>query len=201
MEIITAGLVARSGRHDRLLAAARHGAGHCGRVLDGVRRQDHRLGDRAERLRRRLRRSRCPTSMGDGAVATVRCGVGRPRHAPCPGGGRVLRCSLPPTTSRSSPRCCARSSATSGSTLPDGLDDAAWIVNAYLIAFVAVMPIAGRDQRHRRPAAHVRRGLRAVHRRHDHHPDLVVARSVPGRPRADRDRRRCDGARRARGRR
>jgi MFS family permease len=31
-----------------------------------------------------------------------------------------------------------------GLTLPDGLDDAAWIVNAYLIAFVAVMPIAGR---------------------------------------------------------
>ena len=28
--------------------------------------------------------------------------------------------------------------------MPDGLDDAAWIVNAYLIAFVAVMPIAGR---------------------------------------------------------
>ena len=31
-----------------------------------------------------------------------------------------------------------------GLTIPDGLDDAAWIVNAYLIAFVAVMPIAGR---------------------------------------------------------
>ncbi|RZV45687.1 MAG: MFS transporter [Acidimicrobiales bacterium] len=31
-----------------------------------------------------------------------------------------------------------------GLTLPDGLDDAAWIVNVYLIAFVAVMPIAGR---------------------------------------------------------
>ncbi len=31
-----------------------------------------------------------------------------------------------------------------GLVLPDGLDDAAWIVNAYLIAFVAVMPIAGR---------------------------------------------------------
>ena len=31
-----------------------------------------------------------------------------------------------------------------GLILPDGLDDAAWIVNAYLIAFVAVMPIAGR---------------------------------------------------------
>ena len=31
-----------------------------------------------------------------------------------------------------------------GLLLPDGLDDAAWIVNAYLIAFVAVMPIAGR---------------------------------------------------------
>ncbi|HEY7627708.1 MAG TPA: MFS transporter, partial [Ilumatobacteraceae bacterium] len=31
-----------------------------------------------------------------------------------------------------------------GLGLPDGLDDAAWIVNAYLIAFVAVMPIAGR---------------------------------------------------------
>ena len=26
----------------------------------------------------------------------------------------------------------------------DGLDDAAWVVNAYLIAFVAIMPIAGR---------------------------------------------------------
>ena len=31
-----------------------------------------------------------------------------------------------------------------GLILPDGLDDAAWIVNAYLIAFVAIMPIAGR---------------------------------------------------------
>ena len=31
-----------------------------------------------------------------------------------------------------------------GLVLPDGLDDAAWIVNAYLIAFVAVMPISGR---------------------------------------------------------
>ena len=31
-----------------------------------------------------------------------------------------------------------------GLVLPDGLNDAAWIVNAYLIAFVAVMPIAGR---------------------------------------------------------
>ena len=31
-----------------------------------------------------------------------------------------------------------------GLVLPDGLDDAAWIVNAYLIAFVAVMPLAGR---------------------------------------------------------
>ncbi len=31
-----------------------------------------------------------------------------------------------------------------GLVLPDGLDDAAWIVNAYIIAFVAVMPIAGR---------------------------------------------------------
>lgn len=31
-----------------------------------------------------------------------------------------------------------------GITLPDGLDEAAWIVNSYLIAFVAVMPIAGR---------------------------------------------------------
>ncbi|WP_420452130.1 MFS transporter [Ilumatobacter sp.] len=31
-----------------------------------------------------------------------------------------------------------------GLSLPDGLDDAAWIVNAYLIAFVAVMPVAGR---------------------------------------------------------
>ena len=31
-----------------------------------------------------------------------------------------------------------------GLTLPDGLDDAAWIVNVYLIAFVGVMPIAGR---------------------------------------------------------
>ena len=31
-----------------------------------------------------------------------------------------------------------------GLILPDGLDDAAWVVNAYLIAFVAVMPIAGR---------------------------------------------------------
>ena len=31
-----------------------------------------------------------------------------------------------------------------GLQLPDGLDDAAWVVNAYLIAFIAVMPIAGR---------------------------------------------------------
>jgi len=31
-----------------------------------------------------------------------------------------------------------------GLVLPDGFNDAAWIVNAYLIAFVAVMPIAGR---------------------------------------------------------
>jgi len=31
-----------------------------------------------------------------------------------------------------------------GLVLPDGLDDAAWVVNAYLIAFVAVMPLAGR---------------------------------------------------------
>ena len=31
-----------------------------------------------------------------------------------------------------------------GLALPDGLDEAAWVVNAYLIAFVAVMPIAGR---------------------------------------------------------
>ena len=31
-----------------------------------------------------------------------------------------------------------------GLTLPDGLDDAAWIVNVYLIAFVGIMPIAGR---------------------------------------------------------
>lgn len=31
-----------------------------------------------------------------------------------------------------------------GVQLPDGLDDAAWVVNAYLIAFIAVMPIAGR---------------------------------------------------------
>ena len=28
--------------------------------------------------------------------------------------------------------------------LPDGLDDAAWIVNAYLIAYVVVMPFIGR---------------------------------------------------------
>jgi MFS family permease len=31
-----------------------------------------------------------------------------------------------------------------GLVLPDGLDEASWVVNAYLIAFVAVMPIAGR---------------------------------------------------------
>ena len=31
-----------------------------------------------------------------------------------------------------------------GLVMPDGLDDAAWVVNAYLIAFVAVMPLAGR---------------------------------------------------------
>ena len=31
-----------------------------------------------------------------------------------------------------------------GLVLPDGLDDAAWVVNAYLIAFVAIMPVAGR---------------------------------------------------------
>ena len=28
--------------------------------------------------------------------------------------------------------------------LPEGLDDAAWIVNAYLIAYVVVMPFVGR---------------------------------------------------------
>ena len=28
--------------------------------------------------------------------------------------------------------------------LPDGLDDAAWIVNGYLVAYVAVMPLMGR---------------------------------------------------------
>ena len=31
-----------------------------------------------------------------------------------------------------------------GLSLPDGLDDAAWIVNVYLIAFVSIMPLAGR---------------------------------------------------------
>ncbi len=31
-----------------------------------------------------------------------------------------------------------------GLVMPDGLDDAAWIVNAYLIAFIAIMPLAGR---------------------------------------------------------
>lgn len=31
-----------------------------------------------------------------------------------------------------------------GIVLPDGIDDAAWIVNAYLIAYVAVMPFMGR---------------------------------------------------------
>ncbi|NOX28891.1 MAG: MFS transporter, partial [Actinobacteria bacterium] len=31
-----------------------------------------------------------------------------------------------------------------GLALPDGLDEAAWVVNSYLIAFIAVMPIAGR---------------------------------------------------------
>ncbi|NND75847.1 MAG: MFS transporter [Ilumatobacter sp.] len=31
-----------------------------------------------------------------------------------------------------------------GVRLPDGLDDAAWVVNAYLVAFIAVMPVAGR---------------------------------------------------------
>lgn len=31
-----------------------------------------------------------------------------------------------------------------GIVLPDGLDDAAWIVNAYLIAFAATMPLAGK---------------------------------------------------------
>lgn len=31
-----------------------------------------------------------------------------------------------------------------GLVLPDGLDDAAWVVNVYLIAFVSVMPLAGR---------------------------------------------------------
>lgn len=31
-----------------------------------------------------------------------------------------------------------------GIVLPDGLDDAAWIVNAYLVAYVAVMPFTGR---------------------------------------------------------
>mgnify|MGYP003912797241 FL=1 len=31
-----------------------------------------------------------------------------------------------------------------GIPLPDGLDDAAWIVNVYLVAYVAVMPFMGR---------------------------------------------------------
>ena len=31
-----------------------------------------------------------------------------------------------------------------GLVLPDGIDDASWIVNVYLLAFIAVMPIAGR---------------------------------------------------------
>jgi len=31
-----------------------------------------------------------------------------------------------------------------GLVLPDALDEAAWVVNSYLIAFIAVMPIAGR---------------------------------------------------------
>ena len=31
-----------------------------------------------------------------------------------------------------------------GIVLPDGIDDAAWIVNVYLIAYVAVMPFMGR---------------------------------------------------------
>ncbi len=31
-----------------------------------------------------------------------------------------------------------------GLVLPDGLDDASWIVNVYLLAFLAVMPVAGR---------------------------------------------------------
>jgi EmrB/QacA subfamily drug resistance transporter len=31
-----------------------------------------------------------------------------------------------------------------GIVLPDGIDDAAWIVNAYLIAYIAVMPFMGR---------------------------------------------------------
>ena len=58
-----------------------------------------------------------------------------------------------------------------GLTLPDGLDDAAWIVNVYLIAFVAVMPIAGRisdviGRRRTFVAAYV-----AVHHRHHRHPD------------------------------
>ena len=37
-----------------------------------------------------------------------------------------------------------------GLVLPDGLDDAAWIVNAYLIAFIAVMPIAPLERRRHR---------------------------------------------------
>ena len=49
-----------------------------------------------------------------------------------------------------------------GLVLPDGLDDAAWIVNAYLIAFVAVMPIAGRISDVIGRRMHVRRCLPAV---------------------------------------
>ena len=93
-----------------------------------------------------------------------------------------------------------------GLVLPDGLDDAAWIVNAYLIAFVAIMPIAGRisdviGRRRTFVGAYL-----AVPRRLDPDPAVDVSFDhafgwfLAGRV-TDRDRRWGDGAGRARGRR
>ncbi len=81
-----------------------------------------------------------------------------------------------------------------GLTLPDGLDEAAWIVNAYLIAFVAVMPIAGRisDIVGRRRTFLAAYSLFIVGTIII--PTLDVTRTVPVRPRADGPRRRGDGA-------
>ena len=92
-----------------------------------------------------------------------------------------------------------------GLVLPDGLDDAAWIVNAYLIAFVAVMPIAGRvsDVLGRRRTFVGAYLLFLVGTIADPAVDPVrrAVPLVPRRPHPHRDRRRRDGAGRARRRR
>ena len=85
-----------------------------------------------------------------------------------------------------------------GLVLPDGLDDAAWIVNAYLIAYIAVMPIAGRlsdviGRRRTFLGAYTLflAGSILI-------PLDLVAGAVPRRPRAHGARRWRDGAGRAR---